>query len=655
MMQRVLFLAVVISVITDSAISQQPVDAIAFQDYDLKPDGGTMQADVLPGIIAHDGVWSPSDITPIGQVDYDYYATGTSSQYFDALALRFPRPSGGLGGLTLRAYMQKGNYGQHGDEAHQWEHYQLLPGMFNPLNEDNHPNTQGQSGMVDYSPGAALPDNYTVGWVDIPVPAASSGYVSPEGNVELTLRLWNWRIDAVELITSPQVCYLDFSDYTVPAGYGTAEQIAADVKTSVASKYTQENLTFMTSFDGASPNPEVTSSIILDGTNASPTVLGYAPYDAGNEDRTDTGYVYTDQPLFTTMPANADEYTNMLANATAHEAGHLLGYSHADAAGMPFMASGQVSSDRICELQELGVLGEIAQDKRTYIADTNLITGAAVGMPSPMFLKRMEMKLERWEYAWNDFVDRVSEPLGGFMDYSELAVCTFADTTTVLTLGFDNTVTFGVEDGMCWALSFANDPGQPWYEYAPGYSAVSFFTDSDELNVEGEPFVVQPTWSEEQQAWLFYFDSVPTELLENGSMSIVVASEAQGAGDLEFKLLDIANDMDILSERYMVMATIIDTASMGDTNDDGLIDELDYENLVAQFGDVPGDESADFNGDGRVDLEDFAIMRGNFGFGVDSAPAAAPGATTPEPTATILLAMGGLALIRRKRYRRVTG
>jgi len=86
----------------------------------------------------------------------------------------------------------------------------------------------------------------------------------------------------------------------------------------------------------------------------------------------------------------------------------------------------------------------------------------------------------------------------------------------------------------------------------------------------------------------------------------------------------------------------------GDTNGDDIVDSLDYDNLIAQFGGVPGVESADFNGDGFVDLEDFAILRGNFGFGVSS-PDAEFGATTPEPATLMVLALGGLAVLRKRR------
>ena len=90
-------------------------------------------------------------------------------------------------------------------------------------------------------------------------------------------------------------------------------------------------------------------------------------------------------------------------------------------------------------------------------------------------------------------------------------------------------------------------------------------------------------------------------------------------------------------------------ATLGDTNYDGNIDNRDYENLIAQFGGAPGAESADFNGDGIVDLEDFAILRRHLGSGLASAPNTEPGATAPEPAALILMAGGLPLLLKRKR------
>ena len=91
-------------------------------------------------------------------------------------------------------------------------------------------------------------------------------------------------------------------------------------------------------------------------------------------------------------------------------------------------------------------------------------------------------------------------------------------------------------------------------------------------------------------------------------------------------------------------------ATVGDTNADDVVDGRDYDNLVAQFGGLPGAESADFNGDGIVDLHDFAIQRANFNSGVESAPDGESGATTPEPATLIFLA-GGLPFLRRRKSR----
>ena len=87
-----------------------------------------------------------------------------------------------------------------------------------------------------------------------------------------------------------------------------------------------------------------------------------------------------------------------------------------------------------------------------------------------------------------------------------------------------------------------------------------------------------------------------------------------------------------------------------DINGDGVVDELDYDNLVAQFGGPPdAAESADFNGDGLVDLYDFAIMRAYFGYGVAAASNAELVATTPEPSSAVLLLLGLGAVVRHRK------
>jgi T5SS/PEP-CTERM-associated repeat protein len=99
---------------------------------------------------------------------------------------------------------------------------------------------------------------------------------------------------------------------------------------------------------------------------------------------------------------------------------------------------------------------------------------------------------------------------------------------------------------------------------------------------------------------------------------------------------------------YSVL-TVHPPTPLGDSDRNGMVDDLDYNNLIAQFGGAPGDESADFNGDGRVDLADFSILRRYYGHGVVD-PAAAPGLPTviPEP-ATLAILGGGLGLVLKRR------
>ncbi|MDP7288818.1 MAG: PEP-CTERM sorting domain-containing protein, partial [Phycisphaerae bacterium] len=60
-------------------------------------------------------------------------------------------------------------------------------------------------------------------------------------------------------------------------------------------------------------------------------------------------------------------------------------------------------------------------------------------------------------------------------------------------------------------------------------------------------------------------------------------------------------------------------------------------------------QTADFDGDGDVDLDDFVIIRENFGFTSAPQPAAPDFSATPEPATMSLLALGGLMVLRRRR------
>ncbi|MDP7290130.1 MAG: hypothetical protein QGH94_19260 [Phycisphaerae bacterium] len=97
------------------------------------------------------------------------------------------------------------------------------------------------------------------------------------------------------------------------------------------------------------------------------------------------------------------------------------------------------------------------------------------------------------------------------------------------------------------------------------------------------------------------------------------------------------------------IALVTDPPTPGDTDGDNDVDDTDYGNLIIQFGGPPGADSADFNDDGRVDLDDFIIMRGNFGFGVPPVAAVEFGATIPEPGVLSVVVRGAMGVLRRPR------
>jgi hypothetical protein len=92
----------------------------------------------------------------------------------------------------------------------------------------------------------------------------------------------------------------------------------------------------------------------------------------------------------------------------------------------------------------------------------------------------------------------------------------------------------------------------------------------------------------------------------------------------------------------------------GDTNGDRIVDATDLTNFQAAFG-LSGATldalafDADFDNDGDADLDDFVTLRQYFGTDFNPAPAPANPAATPEPATMSLLALGGLAILRRRR------
>lgn len=89
----------------------------------------------------------------------------------------------------------------------------------------------------------------------------------------------------------------------------------------------------------------------------------------------------------------------------------------------------------------------------------------------------------------------------------------------------------------------------------------------------------------------------------------------------------------------------------GDAQGDGRVDLADFAVLKRHFG-LPGARrEGDFNGDRFVDLADFSLLKQNFG-------TVAPAAAVPEPSAVALALLGLLALMcpgRRRRRELITG
>lgn len=158
--------------------------AVSFQNE------GTLQADHTSLLMALDGQWAPSTS---GTVQYDYYATGTNSSWWDAVSLTFDLSSIGwrnIASAELWFYAQQGNY-----DRPEWHHYEILEGPFNPTHQDvplgMDPPIPNLPGIVDFG---SHDNNGLVGWLVEPIPQM---WITAD-HFDITLRLWNVRLDTVE-------------------------------------------------------------------------------------------------------------------------------------------------------------------------------------------------------------------------------------------------------------------------------------------------------------------------------------------------------------------------------------------------------------------------------------------------------------------------
>ncbi|MEM9294758.1 MAG: Type 1 glutamine amidotransferase-like domain-containing protein [Planctomycetota bacterium] len=113
-----------------------------------------------------------------------------------------------------------------------------------------------------------------------------------------------------------------------------------------------------------------------------------------------------------------------------------------------------------------------------------------------------------------------------------------------------------------------------------------------------------------------------------------------GLGDPAY---DLDGDQDADFDDLLLMLSGPDGLGTmpGDFNLDGAVDLLDFDVLAVNFGGLASYLTGDATGDNAVDLLDFDMLAQNFGF---SSPA-----SVPEPGCLTLLAIPGLALLKRRR------
>ena len=117
----------------------------------------------------------------------------------------------------------------------------------------------------------------------------------------------------------------------------------------------------------------------------------------------------------------------------------------------------------------------------------------------------------------------------------------------------------------------------------------------------------------------------------------------------EWDVADIDVIVDVgLTEGFRVYVTGITGSLGGDADGDGDVDAADYIILKTNMGQASGAELADgdFDKDGDVDWYDLQILQDNYGAG-----SAGASGTIPEPATLGLLAIGAMAMLRRRRNR----
>jgi hypothetical protein len=154
--------------------------AISFQN---EGEGDTLTFDDTSNLISDNDVYGPT--APIGEVTKDYYASGSSVLWFDAISVYFDLASivGSLDEYSLRLIidLQKGDYFRR-----DWQHYLILQGELNNAFEVGLPGLADEFAETVVDPGIEI---------QLEVPVKASMFVDGW----ITIRLWNARVDYVAL------------------------------------------------------------------------------------------------------------------------------------------------------------------------------------------------------------------------------------------------------------------------------------------------------------------------------------------------------------------------------------------------------------------------------------------------------------------------